>query len=104
MVLRRLFSSNKERLETRFGKWFLLVTFLVCTTFVLYHNKTPKHQTSWVYEWLIRNRILLLLIPLPHFWTGSAALFEKKEKISYNLAMKKKELTQILQEGDQRQL
>ena len=67
---------------------------------IIYHNKTPKHQTSWVYEWLIRDRILLLLIPLPHFWDGNAALFEKKEKMSYNLTMKKKELTQILQEGE----
>jgi len=35
-----------------------------------------------------------------HFWTGGAARFEKKEKMSYNLTMKKKELTQILQERE----
>jgi ATP-dependent DNA helicase RecG len=46
------------------------------------------------------DRIVLLLIPIPHFWPGSSAPFEKKEKMSYNLTMKKEELTQILQEGE----
>jgi hypothetical protein len=95
-----LFSSNNGRLKTRFSKWFYKATFLVCTIIV---HLVPERQSIsplvWS-EWLMRDRILLLLIPLPHFWTGGASRFEKKEKMSYNLTMKKKELTQILQEGE----